>query len=67
MLGVVLGTAGALGTWQLASPTAIGHSASVLRSGVTMRTGARTSTASRISVIAPRIELAQPRLFADRK
>ncbi|MBL0215688.1 MAG: hypothetical protein IPQ07_17635 [Myxococcales bacterium] len=66
VLGVVLGTTGALGTWQLTSPTAIGHSASVLRSE---RRDAhrRTRHGKQDRRHRAQVELAQPRLFADRK
>ncbi len=64
MLGVVLGTTGALGTWQLTSPT--GHGASALRSE---RRDAhrRTRHGKQDRRIRVRAELAQPRLFADHK
>lgn len=70
VLGVVLGTTGALGTWQLTSPTsALGshaHTASALRSE---RRDAhrRTRHGKQDRRHRARVELAQPRLFADRK
>ncbi|MEO7094721.1 MAG: hypothetical protein ABI175_15800 [Polyangiales bacterium] len=63
VLGVVLGTTGALGTWQLTSPTA--HGASALRSerrDAHRRTRHGKQGRHRVSA-----ELVQPRLFADRK
>ncbi len=64
MLGVVLGTTGALGTWQLTSPTS--HAASVLRSE---RRDAhrRTRHGKQGRQHRVRAELVQPQLFADRK
>lgn len=64
VLGVVLGTTGALGTWQLTSPT--GHGASALRSE---RRDAhrRTRHGKQDRRLRVRAELAQPQLFADRK
>lgn len=63
VLGVVLGTTGALGTWQLTSPT--GHGASTLRSE--RRDAHRRTRHSRPGRHRVRPELAQPQLFSDRK
>jgi hypothetical protein len=67
VLGVVLGTTGALGTWQLTSPASGHGSASALRSE--RRDAHRRTRASRAhrSRSSARAELVQPRLFADRK
>jgi hypothetical protein len=64
VLGVVLGTTGALGTWQLTSPTS--HGASALRSE---RRDAhrRTRHGKQDRRLRVRAELVQPRLFADSK
>jgi nucleotidyltransferase/DNA polymerase involved in DNA repair len=62
LLGVVLGTTGALGTWQLTSPT--GHGASALRSE---RRDAHRRTRHGKQRPRVRAELVQPRLFADHK
>ncbi len=64
VLGVVLGTTGALGTWQLTSPNA--HGASALRSE---RRDAhrRTRHGKQDRRLRVRAELVQPRLFADNK
>ena len=62
VLGVVLGTTGALGTWQLTSP--IGHGASALRSE---RRDAHRRTRHGKQRPRVRAELVQPRLFADHK
>lgn len=63
VLGVVLGTTGALGTWQLTSPTA--HGASALRSE---RRDAhrRTRHGKQDRRHRVRAALVQPQLFADR-
>lgn len=63
VLGVVLGTTGALGTWQLTSPT--GHGASALRSE--RRDAHRRTRHSKPGRHRVRAELAQPQLFAERK
>lgn len=62
VLGVVLGTTGALGTWQLTSPTS---AAGTLRRE--RRDAHRRTRSSRADRPRSRVELVQARLFADRK